>query len=115
MGFHVQDTGDGVSLGKGWKRTDQLPSMVQVATVSPIQPHVSGGMVVVISDWPARNADTRALVPSVLFCDVKLQSRMNEICLKSAYRAVKDLLFRLGFPFTFQMKHPEVMPVVARP
>lgn len=53
VGFHVQDTGDGVALGEGGKRSDQLPSVVQVATVSPIQPHVGGGVVVVISDRPA--------------------------------------------------------------
>lgn len=53
VGFHVQDAGDGVALGEGGKRSDQLPSVVQVATVSPIQPHVGGGVVVVISDRPA--------------------------------------------------------------
>lgn len=53
VGLHVQDAGDCVALGKRGKCADQFPSMVQVAAVGPIQPHVSGGVVVVISDWPA--------------------------------------------------------------
>jgi len=53
MSLHVQNAGDGVTLGKRRKCTDQFASVVQVATVSSIQPHVSGGVVVVISKWPA--------------------------------------------------------------
>lgn len=53
VSFHIQDAGYGVTLSKGWKCSDQFPSMVQVATVCTIEPHVSGCMVVVISDWPA--------------------------------------------------------------
>lgn len=73
MSLHVQDAGDGVALGKGRKCSDQFPSMVQVATIGTIQPHVSGGVVVVISDWPAGNADTCALIASVLLGDVELR------------------------------------------
>lgn len=53
VSLHVQDAGDGVTLGERRKCAHQFPSMVQVATIGTIQPHVSGGMVVVISDWPA--------------------------------------------------------------
>lgn len=75
MSLHVQDAGDGVTLGEGRKCTDQLPSVVQVPTVCAIQPHVRGGVVVVISDRPAGNADTRALVASVLFSNAELRAR----------------------------------------
>lgn len=47
--------------------------MIQVATICTIQPHVSGGVVVVISDWPAGNSNTSALIASVLFGYVELR------------------------------------------
>lgn len=53
MSLHVQDAGDGVALSEGRKCADQFPSMVEVATIGAIQPHVGGGVVVVISDRPA--------------------------------------------------------------
>lgn len=80
VSLHVQDAGDGVTLGEGGKRADQLSSMVQVATVGTIQPHVSGRMVVVISHWPAGNTDTCTLIASVLFGDVEL--RRGEVYFK---------------------------------
>lgn len=73
VSFHVQDAGDGVTLGKGRKCADQFPSMIQVAAVCTIEPHVSGGMVVVISDWPAGNTNTCALIAPVLFGNVELR------------------------------------------
>lgn len=71
-GLHVQDAGDGVSLGEGGQRATQLTPVVQAATVGTVQPHVSGAAVVIVTDGPARDSDTRSLIPSVLFCDVEL-------------------------------------------
>lgn len=73
VSFHVQDAGDGVTLGKGRKCADQFASMIKVAAVCTIEPHVSGGMVVVISHWPAWNTNTCALIASVLFGNVELR------------------------------------------
>lgn len=72
MSLHVQDAGDGVTLCKGGKCAHQFPSMVKVATISTIQPHICSCMVVVISNWPARNTNTRSLVASILFGNVEL-------------------------------------------
>ena len=73
VSLHVQDAGDGVPLGEGGKCSDQLPPVVQVATIGTVQPHVSSSVMVVISDWPTRNTHTCALIASVLFGDVELR------------------------------------------
>lgn len=75
MSLHVQDAGDGVTLSEGGQRAHQLASMIQVAAVRAVQPHVGGGVVVVVSNRPARHTDARALITPVLFGDVKLKRR----------------------------------------
>lgn len=74
-GLHVQDAGDGVSLGEGGQCMTQLTPVVQAAAVGTVQPHVCGAAVVVVTDGPARHADTRSLVASVLFCDIELDEK----------------------------------------
>lgn len=71
-GLHVQDAGDGVSLGEGGQCSTQLTPVVQAAAVGTVQPHVRGAAVVIVSDGPARHSDTRSLIPSVLFGDIEL-------------------------------------------
>lgn len=73
MSLHVQDAGDGITLSEGGERADQFPPVIQIAAVRTIQPHVSSGMVVVISHRPARHTDARALVASVLFGNIELR------------------------------------------
>lgn len=73
MSFHVEDAGDGVTLCKGRKSSDQFSTMVQVATVCTIEPHVSGRVVVVISDWPAGNTNTCAFIAPILFGNGELR------------------------------------------
>lgn len=75
MSLHVQDAGDGVTLSEGGECADQFPPVIQVAAVCTIQPHVSSGVVVVISHRPARHADARALVASVLFGNIELRRK----------------------------------------
>lgn len=75
MSLHVQDAGDGVALSEGGQRAHQLAPVIEVAAVCAVQPHVSGGVVVVISHRPARHADARALVAPVLFGNVELRRR----------------------------------------
>lgn len=53
----------------------QLTPVVQAAAVGTVQPHVCGAAVVVVADGPAGHADTRSLVPSVLFCDTELDEK----------------------------------------
>lgn len=79
MSLHVQDAGNGVALSEGGQRAHQLASVVQVAAVRAVQPHVGGGVVVVISHRPARHANARALVAPVLLGDVELQRRRPDV------------------------------------
>lgn len=79
VSLHVQDAGDGVALSEGGQRAHQLASVVQVAAVRTVQPHVGGGVVVVISHRPARHANARALVAPVLLGDVELQRRRPDV------------------------------------
>lgn len=39
--------------------------MIQVPAVGPVQPHVCGGAVGVVTDWPFRNAYTGPLIAFV--------------------------------------------------
>lgn len=39
--------------------------MIQVPAVGPVQPHVCGGAVGVVTDWPLRNAHTGPLIAFV--------------------------------------------------
>lgn len=50
----------------------QLTPVVQAAAVGTVQPHVCGAAVVVVTDGPARHANTRSLIPPVLFRNIKL-------------------------------------------
>lgn len=122
VSLHVQDAGDGVTLAKRWKWADQFASMVQVPAVGTIQPHVRGGMVVVIFDRPPWNAHARALVASVLFGNVELRREARHVSSSRTTRYIlkkpTDFLRKETKKtpvHTFHMKQPEVTAVVARP
>lgn len=110
MSLHVQDAGDGVTLSEGGQRAHQLASVIQVAAVRTVQPHVGGGVVVVISHRPARHTNACALIAPVLFGDVELKRRGQTSDGRRRWS-----VFVRGEILTFQMKQPDVMAVVARP
>lgn len=75
--LHVQDAGDVVALCVAGQRERLLPVVVQVATVSTVQPHVSRGAVVEVMYGPARYTHARSLVPSVLLHYVELTEKTH--------------------------------------
>lgn len=116
MSFHVEDAGDGVTLSKGRKRSDQFSSMVQVATVCAIEPHVRGRVVVVISDRPARNTNTCAFIASILFGNGELGRHITySVSYHVQYCNQGKNNFVLTLALTFQMKQPDLIAVVVRP
>lgn len=54
--------------------------MIQASAVRPVQPHVCGGPMVVVTDGPAGHSDTRPLIAPVLFSDIELlETEMTEV------------------------------------
>lgn len=75
--LHVQHTGDVVALSVAGQRQSLLPVVVQVATVSPVQPHVSRGAVVEVMYGPTRHAHAGSLIATVLLYYVELTEKIH--------------------------------------
>ena len=63
----IEQTSDEISLSERWKDKGEFFPMVQISTISSIQPHVLCCLVVLITYWITWHSNTDALVPFNIF------------------------------------------------